>query len=100
MNRLIFISTILLLASCGQIMTEAESRKNNEKGLKELNEGIFAKQEFLLKKLLKVQIFQQKREHKFIETLLKPLVKKRNKTHLFIIHNMQLIAMKETLMSI
>lgn len=41
MKNLILISTILLLASCGQIMKEAESRKNNAKGLKELNEGKF-----------------------------------------------------------
>jgi tetratricopeptide (TPR) repeat protein len=53
MKDLILISTILLLASCGQIMTETESRKNNEQGLKELNAGNFDQAIISFKKAIK-----------------------------------------------
>lgn len=55
MKNLILISTILLLASCGQIMTEAESRQNNEKGLRELNEGKFDEAIVSFKEAIKSQ---------------------------------------------
>ncbi|NJK82593.1 MAG: tetratricopeptide repeat protein [Saprospiraceae bacterium] len=41
MRKLILLSIVLTIASCGQIMTEVEALKKNEQGLSELNSGQF-----------------------------------------------------------